>query len=103
MAYFLAFYLYRLAFEENNKKCAASCTFPTRGRKNVIGLRQMMNHVREYREYKGVSLRWLARKAGCGARTISAIERGKCVPSVYLALRIAKALGASVDDLWGEG
>ena len=62
-----------------------------------------MNHVREYREYKGVSLRWLARKVGCVASTISAIERGKCVPSVYLALRIAKALGTSVDDLWGEG
>ena len=69
----------------------------------MIGLRQMMNYVREYREYKGVSLRWLARKVGCGASTISAIERGKCVPSVYLALRIAKALGASVEDLWGEG
>ena len=62
-----------------------------------------MNYVREYREYKGVSLRWLARKVGCGASTISAIERGKCVPGVYLALRIAMALGASVEDLWGEG
>ena len=62
-----------------------------------------MNHVREYREYKGVSLRWLARKVGCCASTISAIEREKCVPGVYLALRIAKALGTSVDDLWGEG
>ena len=37
----------------------------------------MINHVREYREYKGVSLRWLARKVGCGASTISAIERGE--------------------------
>ena len=61
-----------------------------------------MNHVREYREYKGVSLRWLARKVECGASTISAIERAKCVPGVYLALRIAKALGTSVDELWGE-
>ena len=60
----------------------------------------MMNHVREYREYKGVSLRWLARKVGCGASTISAIERGKCLPIVYLALRIAKALGTTVESLW---
>lgn len=60
-----------------------------------------MNHVREYREYKGVSLRWLARKVGCGASTISAIERGKCVPSVYLALRIAKALGDDRGELMG--
>ena len=60
----------------------------------------MMNHVREYREYKGVSLRWLARKVGCCASTISAIERGKCAPGVYLALRIAKALGTTVENLW---
>lgn len=59
-----------------------------------------MNHVREYREYKGVSLRWLARKVRCCASTISAIEREKCVPGVYLALRIAKALGTTVENLW---
>ena len=28
----------------------------------------MKNKVREYREYKGVSLRWLAGKVGCGTR-----------------------------------
>lgn len=35
----------------------------------------MKNNVREYREYKGVSLRWLARKAGCGASTLCDISR----------------------------
>ena len=62
----------------------------------------MINHVREYREYEGVSLRWLAGKVGCGASTISAIERGKCAPGVYLALRIAKALGTTVENLWED-
>lgn len=62
----------------------------------------MKNNVREYREYKGVSLRWLARKVGCCASTISAIEREKCVPGVYLALRIAKALGTTVENLWED-
>ena len=60
----------------------------------------MKNHVREYREYYGVSLRWLARKVGCGASTLSAVERGERVPGVYLALRIAKALGTTVESLW---
>lgn len=61
---------------------------------------RMKNNVREYREYKGVSLRWLARKAGCGASTLCDIERGKSVPNVRLAIRIARALGTTVENLW---
>ena len=60
------------------------------------------NHVRAYREYKGVSQRWLAGKVGCSSSTISEIEQGKRAPNVYLALRIARALGATVENLWGE-
>lgn len=68
----------------------------------MVILLKMKNYVREYREYYGVSLRWLARKVGCGASTLSAVERGERVPGVYLALRIAKALGTTVSDLWGK-
>lgn len=60
----------------------------------------MKNNVREYREYKGVSLRWLARKVGCGASTLCDIERGKSIPNVHLAIRIARALGTTVENLW---
>ncbi len=62
----------------------------------------MMNHVREYREYKGVSLRWLARKVGRGTSTLCDIERGKSVPNVRLAIRIARALGTTAERLWEE-
>lgn len=62
----------------------------------------MKNKVREYREYKGVSLRWLARKVGCGTSTLCDIERGKSIPNVLLAIRIAAALGATVEQLWRE-
>jgi putative transcriptional regulator len=86
----------------SGKKCAVCGTFATRRQKNVVILLKMKNYVREYREYYGVSLRWLARKVGCGASTLSAVERGERVPGVYLALRIAKALGTSVSDLWGK-
>ena len=61
----------------------------------------MINHVREYREYKGVSLRWLARKVGCGTSTLCDIEKGRSVPNVRLAIRIARALGTTVEELWG--
>lgn len=60
----------------------------------------MKNNVREYREYKGVSLRWLARKVGCGTSTLCDIERGKSIPNVHLAIRIARALGTTVEELW---
>lgn len=60
----------------------------------------MINHVREYREYKGVSLRWLARKVGCGTSTLCDVERGKSIPNVRLAIRIARALGTTVEELW---
>ena len=60
----------------------------------------MKNNVREYREYKGVSLRWLARKVGCGTSTLCDIEKGRSVPNVRLAIRIARALGTTVENLW---
>ncbi len=60
----------------------------------------MKNNVREYREYKGVSLRWLARKVGCGTSTLCDIEKGRSVPNVRLAIRIARALGTTVEELW---
>jgi putative transcriptional regulator len=61
---------------------------------------RMKNNVREYREYKGVSLRWLARKVGCGTSTLCDIEKGRSVPNVRLAIRIARALGTTVEELW---
>lgn len=60
----------------------------------------MKNNVREYREYKGVSLRWLARKVGCGTSTLCDIERDRSVPNVRLAIRIARALGTTAENLW---
>lgn len=59
----------------------------------------MRNNVRYYRLYKGVSQRWLAQKVGCSHR---AIERGESAPNVYLAMRIARALDATVEELWRE-
>lgn len=62
----------------------------------------MKNNVREYREYKGVSLRWLAGKVRCGTSTLCDVERGKSIPNVRLAIRIAKALGTTVENLWED-
>ena len=62
----------------------------------------MRNNVRYYRLYKGVSQRWLAQKVGCSHSTLGAIERGESAPNAYLAMRIALALDATVEELWRE-
>jgi putative transcriptional regulator len=35
-------------------------------------------------------------------QTIIAMETGDYAPSVYLAIKIARALGTSVESLWGD-
>lgn len=42
----------------------------------------------------------LARAVGTSRQTIIAIEQGDYAPSVYLALGIAKVLGATVENLF---
>ena len=59
----------------------------------------MGNKVKEYREYLGMSQRWLAGKGGCGKTTISEVERGR-LPNVVTAIKIARALGTSAENLW---
>lgn len=42
----------------------------------------------------------LAEKVACSRQTIHSIESGKFNPSIELALKIAKALGTSVSELF---
>jgi putative transcriptional regulator len=65
-------------------------------------MRNNVRYYRLYKLYKGVSQRWLAQKVGCSHSTLGAIERGESAPNVYLAMRIARALGATVEELWRE-
>ena len=44
----------------------------------------------------------LAKAVGVSRQTVIAVERGDYAPSVYLALRIARVLGATVEDLFIE-
>lgn len=60
----------------------------------------MENNVRYWREYQGISQRELARKVGITSAAMSGIERGVHLPNVLLAIRIAKALGVSTEQLW---
>jgi molybdate-binding protein/DNA-binding XRE family transcriptional regulator len=50
---------------------------------------------------RGLSQRELARAAGVTRQSVGAIESGRSQPSVGIALALARALGSSVEDLFG--
>ncbi|MBB1023645.1 MULTISPECIES: helix-turn-helix transcriptional regulator [unclassified Dietzia] len=58
------------------------------------------NPVREYRKEKRVTQAELAEAVGVSRQTIIAVERGDYSPSVYLAIRIARVLERSVEELF---
>ncbi|MBM3812672.1 MAG: helix-turn-helix domain-containing protein [Acidimicrobiia bacterium] len=65
---------------------------------------QTRNRLRECRERRGISAAALAREAGVSRQTIYAMEAGSYVPNTTVALELARALEASVEELfWLEG
>lgn len=58
------------------------------------------NRVKSYRLKKGLSQEELSVLTGIPRTTISAIESGKALPSVDYALKLAKALGCTVEELF---
>ena len=62
---------------------------------------EIKNSVRKLRfENNEMTQQELAYRAGCTRQTIVALEQGKYVPSLALAFRIAKALGASLEEVF---
>ena len=62
------------------------------------------NRVEEFRLRAGLNRQDLADVAGVHYQTIGYIERGEYSPSLVLALKIASAVDATVEDLfWLEG
>lgn len=62
--------------------------------------RKLMNGTRECREKLGMTQEEIARKVGVSRQTIVAIEKGNYVPSVALAMEVAKILDCSVEELF---
>lgn len=60
----------------------------------------LLSWVRRARAERGLSQVELARRAGTSRQTIAAVESAGSVPSVELALRLARALDRRVDDLF---
>jgi putative transcriptional regulator len=59
------------------------------------------NLLKEYREKAGLSQEKLAEKLEVSRQTIISIEGGKYVPSLELALKLAKLFRCKVEDMFG--
>ena len=58
------------------------------------------NRLKEHRAKINVNQTEMGRLVGVSRQTIGQIERGDYSPSVTLALKIAKVLGVSVEDIF---
>jgi putative transcriptional regulator len=62
---------------------------------------ELKNRVKGFRAMQGdLTQQQLADVIGCSRQTIISIETSKFVPSVELALKLAKALNVKVEDIF---
>lgn len=62
-----------------------------------------MNNLKEIRKANKLSQTELAYKSGVSARHIAFIEHGDRSPSVKTAIKIAKALNSTVEEIFADG
>ncbi len=60
----------------------------------------MKNHVKELRKSKGLRQEDWAAAAGVSRQTIIAIETDKYSPTLALAMKLARHLGSTVEELF---
>ena len=60
----------------------------------------MENQIRVLRKEKGISQEDLARRCGVSRQTINAIENNKYDPTLGLAMRLARLLGSTVEEIF---
>ena len=61
---------------------------------------RLVNRLKVYRAMHDLTQAELAERVEVARKTISRIERGRYVPSTELALKLARTLDASVEDLF---
>jgi len=60
----------------------------------------LQNRLRELREAKGLTQAQLADLIGMSRKTVNTVENGVFVPSTIVALKLAAALGCTVEELF---
>jgi putative transcriptional regulator len=61
---------------------------------------RLANRLREWRAERDLTQAALAELAGVSRKTINTVENGVFVPSTTLALKLARALGCSVEAIF---
>lgn len=61
---------------------------------------QLFNRLREERERLGITQAELAERVGVSRKTINTVENRIFIPSTVLALKLAHALGKTVEQLF---
>jgi putative transcriptional regulator len=57
--------------------------------------------IRAARREAGLTQQELSAAVAVSRQTVIAMETGDYAPSVYLAIKVARALGVTVESLWG--
>ena len=61
---------------------------------------KLIAKIKPQRRESGLTQADLAAEVGVSRQTIISIEKGTCVPSTFLALRLARVLNTSVEALF---
>ena len=61
---------------------------------------KLCNNLREIRRSRGLTQQQLSESADVSRKSINAVENGVYIPSTVLALKIAKTLNCSVEELF---
>jgi transcriptional regulator with XRE-family HTH domain len=61
----------------------------------------MANRLREFRKNQGMTQMQIADVLRCQQTLVSQYERGVHTPSLHNAIRLARALGTTVEELFG--
>jgi putative transcriptional regulator len=62
--------------------------------------KDLSNQIKVYRAMNDWTQEELAQHVGVTRKTINTIENGKFIPSAYLAIKIARAFGVTVEDVF---
>ena len=60
----------------------------------------MKNRIEEIRKEKGIKQEDFAKLMGVSRQTISSLETGKYNPSIFLAYKIAKYFGMTIEEVF---
>jgi putative transcriptional regulator len=62
--------------------------------------KKLKNQIKVHRAMNDWTQEELAQRVSVTRKTINTVENGKFIPSTYLALKIAKAFGVTVEEVF---